>query len=642
MKNVYMVQASTIHNGNNFQAAYLPYATGLLVSYAWSNEIIKSEYRFKKFVFIREDIETVVSSLENPAVIGFSNYLWNTEYNKALAQRIKKLYPECITIFGGHNVPPGDEFLRDFDYIDFLIHGEGEEAFLALLLEILKSKPDFSKVPNISYRNTDGGFATNPTIILTETDYPSPYLTGVFDNILKEYPDMQLDAILETSRGCPRNCAYCDWGCTNSKIKFFPLERIYAEIEWFAKNKISYFWGADSNFGAHARDEEITDYIIEMREKFGYPDRIQINYAKDNPERVFRITQKLEKYGLSKLGSTLSFQSLNPDTLTAIGRKNMSLEQFGNLMSMYKNAGVPTYSELILGLPCETYQSFCRGIGTLLEAGQHRDIFVYNCVILPNSPMGSRDFLDKYGIKTARVVPFTAHNKVETEIAEKINCVVGTSSMNSEEWIAANIFACFEKSLHHFGILQKFAIYFYYEKNIRYEDFYNSVIDWCRNSDNEIINRPYRFLYDFYKKYSLEQPMELYRNEEIYGKVNWAPDHTVHMDSIFCLEDYYRAMRPLLESYESNKTLLDELIEYQKCVLKRVDRNNYSCDFTYGWHEYFTKAIAGEYVPLKQYSNRININNEKNPESWPEYAFESVWFGKNGGPFNTGITNELL
>ncbi len=34
MKNVYMVQASTIHNGNNFQAAYLPYATGLLVSYA--------------------------------------------------------------------------------------------------------------------------------------------------------------------------------------------------------------------------------------------------------------------------------------------------------------------------------------------------------------------------------------------------------------------------------------------------------------------------------------------------------------------------------------------------------------------------------------------------------------------------------
>ncbi len=503
---------------------------------------------------------------------------------------------------------------------------------------------NFFKTSLISVR-----FRISPTEILTAVSQQIlqqfsqkqiiRYLTGVFDDILKENSDMQLDAILETSRGCPRNCAYCDWGCTNSKVKFFSLERVYAEIEWFAKNKIAYFWGADSNFGTHARDEEIADYIVEMRKKFGYPERIQINYAKDNPERVFRINQKFEKYGLSKLGSTISFQSLNPDTLAAIGRKNVSLEKFGDLMSMYRNAGVSTYSELILGLPCETYQSFCRGIGTLLEAGQHRDIFVYNCVILPNSPI---DYLDKYGIKTAEVVLFTAHNKVETEIAEKTKCVVGTSSMNSEEWIAVNIFACFEKSLHHFGILQKFAIYFHYEKNVRYEDFYNSVINWCRNSDNEIINRPYRFLYDFYKKFSLEQPMELYRNEEIYGKVNWAPDHTVHMDSIFRLEDYYRAIRPLLESYESDKTILDEITEYQKCVLKRANRNNYSCDFTYGWHEYFTKAIAGEYVPLKQYSNRVNINNEKNPENWPEYAFESVWFGKNGGPFNTGITNELL
>jgi len=101
-------------------------------------------------------------------------------------------------------------------------------------------------------------------------------------------------------------------------------------------------------------------------------------------------------------------------------------------------------------------------------------------------------------------------------------------------------------------------------------------------------------------------------------------------------------MMPLFESYGVDKDILDEIIEYQKCMLKRPQHNNYSRDFTYGWHEYFTKAVAGEYTPLKKYANRINVRNEKSPESWTDYALEAAWFGKNGGTFNVGITNEAL
>lgn len=641
MKNVYMVQASTTHKGNNFKAAYLPYAVGLLVSYAWTNETIKNEYCFKRFIFTREDIESAVASLENPAVIGFSNYVWNTEYNKVLAKRIKEVYPECIIIFGGHNVPSDEEFLRKFDYIDFLIHEEGEEAFLELLLELNNNEPDFNNVSNLSFRNKDGSFTTTPIKPLPKTDYPSPYLTGVFDDLIKENPDMQLDAIFETSRGCPRNCAYCDWGCTNSKVRLFPIERVYAEIEWFAKNKIAYIWGADANFGAYARDEEITDHIVNMREKYGYPDRIQINYAKNNHDTVFRISQKLEKHKLSKLGTTLSFQSLNPDTLASVGRKNMTLDKYKDLVSMYRNAGVTTYSELILGLPCETYDTFCRGIGMLLEAGQHKRINTYNCVILPNSPMGSKDYIEKYGIKTAEVSCFIAHD-VETEIPEKTKYVIGTDTMPTDEWIIANIFACFVRSLHHYGILQSLAIYFHYEKNVPYEVFYNSVIDWCSKSDNEVANNSYKSLYNFHKDISLENPLELYINEEVYGKISWAPEYVAHVDTIFRLDDFYNSIRPLLESYEPDEAILDEIIEYQKCMLKRPGHNNFSRDFTYGWHEYFTKAIAGEYAPLKKYPNRINVNNETHPENWQDYALKDIWFGKNGITFNPGITNEML
>ena len=539
------------------------------------------------------------------------------------------------------NVSPDEEFLKELDYIDFIIHGEGEEAFLELLLELLKSEPDFNNVSNISFRNSNGGFTNTPVKILTRTDYPSPYLTGVFDDIIKENPDLQLDAILETSRGCPRNCAYCDWGCNNSKIRLFPIERVFAEIEWFGKNKIAYLWGADSNFGAYARDEEITDYIVKIHEKYGYPERIQINYAKDNRDLVFKISQKLEKYKLSKLGSTLSFQSLNPDTLEAIGRKNMSLDKFKDLIAMYKSAGVTTYSELILGLPLETYDSFCKGIGMLLEAGQHERINTYNCVVLPNSPMGAKDYLEKYGIKTAEI-PFFATHRLETEIQEKTNYVIGSDTMTTDEWIASNIFACFIRAFHNYGILQKLSIYFHYEKNIAYEDFYNSVINWYRNSDNENIKRAYNYLYTFYKNFALAQPMELYSNEAVYGKITWSPEYVPHMDTVYWLEDFYNEIKPLLATFETDDTKLTELIEYQNCIIKRPLHNNFIRDFTYGWHEYFEKITAGEYTPLKKYFNRISVNNKKTLENWQDYALKDVWFGKDGGTFNLGITNEML
>lgn len=636
MKNVYMVQASTTYGGELFKSAYLPYAAGLLVAYAWSDEEIKSEYEFKRFIFTREDISTAVSSLEQPYLIGFSNYIWNTEYNKALAKKVKEIYPDCITVFGGHNVPPESEFLEKYPYIDFLIHAEGEEAFHELLSELKREKPNFYSVSNISFRTGDGGYFSTPVKVLDGTDYPSPYLNGIFDDIIKENPDMQLDAILETSRGCPRSCAYCDWGCTNSKVKLFPLERVLAEIEWFAKNKVAFIWGADANFGAYERDEIIVDKLIEVREKTGYPERIRTNYAKNRYEAVFNINRKLEKYGLSKEGATLSFQSLNPDTLESIGRKNMSLDKFKDIMQMYRSAGVTTYSELILGLPCETYESFCSGIGKLLEAGQHRLINVYNCEILPNSPMAQKSYLEKYGIKTSEVVFLTSHSKGGEEVVEKTKYITRTSTMNSEEWIKANIFACFEKSLHHYGILRFFAIYLFYEKKVPYEVFYNSVIDLCRTSEESFINYAYSFLYGFYKTVVEEKPMKLYSNE-IYGKITWAPEHVAHMDWITRLDELYEFMRPFFLNYGIDEEILDELIRYEKCRLKLPNRNNFGEHFEYDWYGYFDAILEGKYEKPKKQSNTMEINNEKHPTSWREYALGAAWFGKDGGTFNPNV-----
>lgn len=641
MKNVYLVQASNTYVGRGFRAAYLPYAVGLLAAYAFSDETIKSKYCFKRFIFTREKTDEAVKSLENPAFVGFSNYIWNTQYNLTLAKKIKDRFPDCVILFGGHNVPPDNSFLEKYPFIDFLVHGEGEEAFRSILLELCKDKPDYASVPNISYRINETECRKNPTEILCRTDYPSPYLTGLFDSIFEENPDMQLDAILETSRGCPRSCAYCDWGCNNQRIKLFPLERILAELDWMVEHKIKFIWGADSNFGAFERDMDIVDYLIDKREKTGYPERLRINYAMNNPQTVFEISRKLEKYGLSKEGATLSFQSLDPTVLENIGRRNMSMKKFGKLISLYRSEGITTYSELITGLPGETYESFCKGVGRLLAAGQHRLITVYNCELLPNSPMADPEYMKKHGIRTAEIEALTAHSETDDEVKEKTIYIIGTNTLSTEDWIATNIFACFEESYHHHGILMMIATYLYHELGIAYEDFYNMVISYAKTHKDSVAYPAYEFLYNYYKAISEKKPIELYSND-IFGKVTWVPKKVPHLVTICRLDEFYREIKPHLRRLGVDEDIMEELLEFQKTVLKLPFRNNYSTEFKRDWIGYFKNIFSGIRKPLEEKKIRISINNEIHATNWTDYALEAIWFGKNGITFNPGITTEYI
>ena len=135
MRNIYFVQACDLHGAAGNETAYLPYATGLLAAYAFHNETVKENYRVKRFIYKKERIADAVASMEAPAVVGFSTYIWNNEYNLRLAEAIKKAYPGCAIVFGGHNVyNEASDQLRAYPFIDFLIHGEGEIAFCELLV----------------------------------------------------------------------------------------------------------------------------------------------------------------------------------------------------------------------------------------------------------------------------------------------------------------------------------------------------------------------------------------------------------------------------------------------------------------------------------------------------------------------------
>lgn len=64
---------------------------------------------------------------------------------------------------------------------------------------------------------------------------------------------------------------------------------------------------------------------------------------------------------------------------------------------------ISTYTKLILGLPGETLDSFCRGLCELLEMGQHSSASVYHCELLPNARMNTPEYKKEYGVSGVHV-----------------------------------------------------------------------------------------------------------------------------------------------------------------------------------------------------------------------------------------------
>ncbi len=628
MKNIYFVQVD-VSASSGTQNAYLPYTAGILVASAFKSEIVKSEYSFKEFIFLREDINAVLERLENPSLVGFSSYCWSTEYNKLLAEAIKKKYPDCLIVFGGHDIPDSFDFLESYDFIDVLCHGEGEDTIRGLL-EAYALNKSFECVNNISYRKVDGGYMRTETKLQSTLDYPSPYLEGWFDDIVAAHPEITFNAILETSRGCPNQCAYCDWGLLKSKTRLFPLDRVKAEIQWMSEHKIAFVWGADANFGLFKRDLDIANELAKAKEETGYPERMRMNYAKNNFENVFEIVKIFKRCEFDRIGATLSFQSMSPEVLKNIGRKNTSLDFYKDLLTVYNKSNMKTYSELILGLPGETYESFIEGVGKLFEIGQHFVFEVYGCILLPNAVMGQKDYIERFGIKTVRSEIIRPHfNDAAFSVPEYNNIIVETNTMSREMWVRATVFYYMAKALHGNGLIRAFAVYLHNEMGVPYEKFYDGALDYFENNRDLFISK----LYFDIKRHADELSLGITNRKLIFepcGDIVWDDHEYVVLNVLANLDAFYNEIVPYLRKYNISDDVFEDLLNYQKNIVRTPYDEEKTVSLKYDIHNYLKDVYVNEIHPLKKKEHTLIMRDSNVVTNWKDFGKFVIWYGRMG------------
>ncbi|MCK9897882.1 cobalamin-dependent protein [Frankia sp. AgB32] len=392
----------------------------------------------------RLSVAEIAELLAAADVVGCSTYVWNIELTLAVVRELKRRRPEILVVLGGPQVPDhAESFLRANPEVDLVCHGEGEAVFTAVLTRADDRRWD--GIPGVSYLADGGRFVTQPQAERTRDldTLPSPYLSGIFEPVLAAFPEQRWVATWETNRGCPFACTFCDWGsAVATRVYRFGMARLEEEIVWFSRHRIGFVLCCDANFGMLARDLDIARKVVSARATTGYPFSLSVQNTKNSTERSYEI-QKLLHGHMYTIGVTLSLQSANSDTLRNIERANIRSSSFTELQQRFVRDGVYTYTDLIIGLPGESYVAFADSVSQVIADGQHNHIQFHNCVVLPNARMADPEYRSRFGMMTVHQPVRAVHTPADEapEVEEFLDTVVATSAMPAEEWVRAKTFA---------------------------------------------------------------------------------------------------------------------------------------------------------------------------------------------------------
>ena len=328
------------------------------------------------------------------------------------------------------------------------------------LLERRAERSQWAGIGSVSY--LDGSkFCHTPLRprIQDLDELPSPFLEGVLDSVMASAPEQQWLVTWETNRGCPFSCAFCDWGsATASRVNRFGMERLAREVEWFAEKGIHHLFICDANFGIFPRDVEIAERIAQAYMRRGSYVAVHLQNTKNRTDRSEAIQKALKRSGVVSLGASLSLQSVTPTVLKAIQRDNIATSAFERMQRYYAQEGLDTYTDLIIGLPEESYDSFANGIARVIRSGQHNRIAFYECSVLPNAPMAHPEYRRRYELETVSVRLLEVYDPLVPydgdDTPEFIDVVVGSKAMSQEKWVRARMLADFTELLFFDRLLQ--------------------------------------------------------------------------------------------------------------------------------------------------------------------------------------------
>lgn len=346
-------------------ARYAHSALGLRYLYANLGRL-KNRAAIQEFVINQRptDIAEKILATE-PLIIGLGAYIWNVQQTTSLISILKRVDPSVTVVLGGPEVSyewQDRPIVRDVDY---LITGEGELAFRDLCGQILDGDRPAEKVIAAAPLSLD-------QITLPYDDYDDEDIT-------------QRTVYVEASRGCPFGCDFC-LSALDTGVRKFPFQPLLHELSKLIRRGVQHLKFVDRTFNLDTPTSvKILEFLLEHCESGLF---VHVEFVPHRlPDELRSVIRRFPK---NTLQLEVGIQTFDPSVAARINRVQNEQRLERNLRFLLDETNVHVHTDLIVGLPGETLETFKTGFDRLMAIRPH-EIQVGILKRLPGAPIRRHD-----------------------------------------------------------------------------------------------------------------------------------------------------------------------------------------------------------------------------------------------------------
>ena len=277
----------------------------------------------------------------------------------------KKYHDKVKIVWGGVHptILPDNTIVEE--YIDYVIRGDGEEAFLNLLIYLDKGKVEkelfLSKTNDNHYINclTD----LNKSNINFKDEFINPSYFLRRDGMNKAFT-------IETSRGCPHQCAFCHNTILGHKYRTVDVEYVENTIQYLANNYgiDGIVFQEDNFFLDINRAEKIIEKLGQYK-NIGWKANSRISYFEKIAEDK-EIMNDLLKSDCRVLQFGIESGS---DRILKLINKKITTEQIISINKKLSQYDIKLRYNFIIGFPTETVEEIRKTMKFLKKLMEDND-----------------------------------------------------------------------------------------------------------------------------------------------------------------------------------------------------------------------------------------------------------------------------
>ncbi|MFO0919708.1 MAG: DUF4080 domain-containing protein [Planctomycetaceae bacterium] len=306
---------------------------------------LRPQTQLCEFTIQHPTLEIVADILSHdPQIVGFGVYIWNVAETTRVITNLKKLRPDIVVVIGGPEVSYEIEDQEICRLADHVITGEADLAFADLCRARLagQAPPHVVSAPLPDLN----------TIAL-------PYDLYSDDDLAHRV------IYVEASRGCPFTCEFC-LSALDIPVRQFPLDRFLASLRCLLERGVRQFKFVDRTFNLNLKTSRA---ILEFFLGWTSETPLFLHFEMIPDRLPEALKQLIVQFPPGALQFEIGIQTFNESVGELISRKQDNHLAEDNIRWLRSETGVHLHTDLIVGLPGESIESFAAGFDRLVALG---------------------------------------------------------------------------------------------------------------------------------------------------------------------------------------------------------------------------------------------------------------------------------